>query len=705
MYELAKKLLVVATLATCLTPVRATEGVVTNAVELKRLVLESREEGRPFEITCTALKPRRDKSEQVLVRAGENAFTIFPLETGSTTFSAGDLLRIKGVVRTKYDGDFGPIADSVERLAPGPKPEPVPCQPEDIYSGRRLYDLVRVRGTVIDAFRDETNPDYCFIVLAYGADTLYCSSFNLGDTDLSSLVDAHVAIDGLCFRHTTRSPRNPLRYEIAIERADDITVLNASPDDPFNVPILDSDVYEICHPAPDSPRRKRLVGTVAAVWRKNRVLLRKADGTCSLVDLLENNPPPVGETIEAAGLPETDFYHLNLSRAIWRKTGATPVDDPPPEEVTVDRILADAAGRPKYDITYHSRVIRVTGTVSNLPTRDDADVMHLTCGEYLVPVAVGNAREAIDDLLLDSTVEITGVCIMETENWRPQEPFPHVKGMSVVLRRASDLRILSKPNWWTIGKSLAVIGSLLAVIAVILIWNAVLRRLVTRKGHELVREQIRNERARLKAEERTRLAVELHDTISQNLTGISMQIDAATNLIDRNVEKSLRHLAVASRTLDSCRSELRNCIWDLRHGALDAVDMDDAIRGALASRIGDTNLIMRFSVSRARFSDNFAHALIQIVRELATNAVLHGRARNLRVAGALENERLLVSVVDDGTGFDPANCPGIDKGHFGLQGIRERLKSLNGTITIDSAPGRGTRAVFSLALETEKRHE
>ena len=705
MSSTVKCIALVACFAACLPLVNATEGVVTNATELKRLVLEGKDDGCPFEITGTALKPRHDKFRHLFVRAGENAFVVVPREKVNVSFAAGDTIRIKGMLRAKIDGDFGPIAHSVVRLAPGPKPEPIPCLPEDIYSGRRLYDLVRVRGTVIDAFRDETNPDYCFIVLAYGSDTLYCSSFNLVDTDLSSLVDAHVAIDGICFRHSTRSPRNPLRYEIGIDRADDITVLNASPDDPFNVPILNGDVHEICHPDPDSPRRKRLVGTVAAVWRKNRILLRKADGTCSLVELLTNKPPPLGETIEAAGLPETDFYHLNLSRAIWRRTDATPVGDPEPEAITVGRILSDDAGRQKYDITYHSRIIRITGTVSNLPASDDDAVLHLACGEHLVPVELGNAMDDLDDLVLGSTVEVTGVCIMETQNWRPQEPFPHVNGMSLVLRRASDLRVLSRPSWWTIGKSLAVICSLLAVIAAILVWNAILRHLVTRKGHELMREQIRNERARLKAEERTRLAVELHDTISQNLTGISMQIDAATNLIGRNAEKSLRHLAIASRTLDSCRGELRNCIWDLRHGSLDAADMNDAIRGALASHIGGTNLTMRFSVSRARFSDNFAHALIQIVRELATNAVRHGHARNLRVAGALENGRILVSVTDDGSGFDPANCPGVAEGHFGLQGIRERMKSLNGTLTIDSTPGHGTRAVFSLAMGTEKPHE
>ena len=69
----------------------------------------------------------------------------------------------------------------------------------------------------------------------------------------------------------------------------------------------------------------------------------------------------------------------------------------------------------------------------------------------------------------------------------------------------------------------------------------------------------------------------------------------------------------------------------------------------------------------------------------------HGGARNIRVDGGIEGGAIRFSVGDDGCGFDPSRCPGPAEGHFGLQGIRERVARLGGRITIESDEGKGTR--------------
>ena len=71
-----------------------------------------------------------------------------------------------------------------------------------------------------------------------------------------------------------------------------------------------------------------------------------------------------------------------------------------------------------------------------------------------------------------------------------------------------------------------------------------------------------------------------------------------------------------------------------------------------------------------------------------------------RIAGSLENGQLLLSVKDDGIGFDPASAPGVADGHFGLQGIRERITRYGGELRVESAPGKGTRAVIRLSAAT-----
>ena len=135
------------------------------------------------------------------------------------------------------------------------------------------------------------------------------------------------------------------------------------------------------------------------------------------------------------------------------------------------------------------------------------------------------------------------------------------------------------------------------------------------------------------------------------------------------------------------------------------MDMNEAIRQVLRPQVGDIDLVVRFNVPRRRLTDNTAYSILKIIRELAVNAVHHGRATALRVAGALERDRVLFSVSDNGCGFDPKTVPGPEQGHFGLLGITERVNSFEGSISIESAPGRGTRIALSLKTPLTKEEQ
>ena len=291
---------------------------------------------------------------------------------------------------------------------------------------------------------------------------------------------------------------------------------------------------------------------------------------------------------------------------------------------------------------------------------------------------------------------------MDSENWRPNSVFPRIKGFMVVVRTPDDIRILSRPPWWTPGRLMAVIGTLLAALLGIFVWNRMLNRRAEKRGRELADERLAHVTSDLKVYERTRLAVELHDSLSQNLTGVSLAIRAANRLADSDPDGMRKSLGLAANTLDSCRDELRNCLWDLRNQTLEETDMNEAIRQTLAPHIGDAQLSIRFNVSRERLSDNTAHAILRIVRELATNAVRHGHATQIRIAGALEDGRLLFSVSDNGGGFDPQTAPGIRQGHFGLQGIRDRIDGFEGDFVLDSTPGKGTKATIAIRLKSSQ---
>jgi len=228
------------------------------------------------------------------------------------------------------------------------------------------------------------------------------------------------------------------------------------------------------------------------------------------------------------------------------------------------------------------------------------------------------------------------------------------------------------------------------------VWNRILRRLIERRSQQLFREQVAHASSDLKIGERTRLAVELHDSLSQTLTGVSFQIDAAEKARQRDPLRVEKHLSIAKRTLQSCREELRNCLWDLRNNALEETDTATAIRRTVEPHLGEAELVLDMQVSRAKLSDNTFHSILCILRELAVNAVRHGTARHVAIDGRLTAGTLTFSVVDDGCGFDPDNHPGMDEGHFGLQGISERIDTLGGDMSISSVANEGTTVTFSL---------
>ena len=174
-----------------------------------------------------------------------------------------------------------------------------------------------------------------------------------------------------------------------------------------------------------------------------------------------------------------------------------------------------------------------------------------------------------------------------------------------------------------------------------------------------------------------------------------MDVGAVKETVNGEDSSLSKRLDFIANAINACRNELKNCIWDLRSEALDEDRMDDAIRKSLIKDIRGEELSIRFNVPRERLTDNTVHAIVRTVRELAVNAIRHGKAKHVAIAGAIEGDTLRFSVRDDGCGFDPAKAPTVTDGHFGLAGIRERIAPFGGSFEISSAPGKGTKAVIS----------
>lgn len=553
---------------------------------------------------------------------------------------------------------------------------------------------VTLKASVTDVIRDETNPIFSFLVLVSDGETIYAPIKNAHGA-VEGLVGARIRTTGLCDAYIPE-PRRQLGRQLYIASTNDITTILPAPGDMFAVPEI-GDTRLMTPSEISRLGRRRTEGRVLASWSGDQSLLKTPDGRLVRISFAECTAPRHGDSVEVVGRPVSDLYRVNLERAKWRRVEPIDIPAPATTNISAAEIMLSENGQAEIKPGFLGATVTISGIVAGRQSAGDDTVLNIEDGDFTVPIYTKADAEK------GCVIKATGTCILDIENWNPNAAFPQIKGFFVVTRNEHDITILSWPPRWAAGRLFAVIAFLVAVIGAVLVWNSSLRRRVERRSRELLKAQISGLKSVLKVSERTRLAAELHDSLAQNLTGVAMKIDAAKKkLAHGSAADAVRHLDFASNAIDACREELRNCIWDLRGKALDEPDMNKAVQYALMPHIGEARLVCRFSAKRSKLSDAAAHAAIMITRELATNAVRHGAATVVRIAGCIDRGALKFSIEDNGCGFDPESAPGIDQGHFGIQGIRERIGAFNGKFTITSSYGRGTRAEAMLRLDADR---
>ena len=194
--------------------------------------------------------------------------------------------------------------------------------------------------------------------------------------------------------------------------------------------------------------------------------------------------------------------------------------------------------------------------------------------------------------------------------------------------------------------------------------------------------------------ERRRLARELHDETGQALTSMLLGLNAveraATQDEARAAAADLRALVV--ETLQ----EVRRLAVDLRPTALDDFGLVPALKrlGQSARERSGLDVQVEAPLGSARLPPEVETAVYRIVQEAVTNVVKHASARHLSVFLTRRGDTLVGVIEDDGRGFDP----GAPRAGVGLVGMRERVELLDGHLTVDSTPGRGTTLLVELPL-------
>ena len=680
-------------------------NVVTNATDLQQCLGYNGKAGVEFAIDATVVMGTEPVSKGFLAKTADGFLHLADKTLWPTSFiHAGDVITARGRTVGITDGRDSRFVfvnadchsiDVVGHVAT--KLPPI----ETIESVLSDYHrrLVRIKGTVRDAFNDEIDHLYQHIVVSADGRSIGLAIMRKDSTanSLANLIGAKVIATGI-YEPSPNGFRRLSRSEISIVSTNNLEIVSPPPKDPFSVPSITNIVVNDNAQIMDLGRHSAR-GTVIAAWQELYFAIKTDDRAILNVSLAEGPPPSYGDSVEVAGLPDTDLYRINLRRAIWRKQPKASTREPEKPEPANAADIFTRNGHSEIDPSFHGKAISLRGLVTRVPSSVAHDgIVRLQSGDFPMTVDASATPDAIKGLEIGSEAEISGTCIVKTDSWHPNEPLPRIREVVLVVRAPADVKVLVPPPWWTPGRLAVLVTTLVAIIAAILLWNVLLRRLADKRGRELMRTRLSQEESKLKVQERTRIAVELHDTIAQNLTGVSLELDSAEQLAHKNIDGMLSHLGMAARTLQSCRNELRNCLWDLRSRALEEADLNEAIRRTIMPLVSDIDLSIRFNVPRKTLADDTAHVLMRILRELVQNAVRHGGASSVKIAGSLDGGTLRFSVCDNGCGFDPETCPGVLQGHFGLQGVRERINQFNGEMKIESSPGKGAKVSVSMEL-------
>lgn len=207
-----------------------------------------------------------------------------------------------------------------------------------------------------------------------------------------------------------------------------------------------------------------------------------------------------------------------------------------------------------------------------------------------------------------------------------------------------------------------------------------------------------------RAAERQRLARELHDTLAQGLAGVVMQIQAANSHLAQEryplAQEIMQQTVVAARqTLASARS----AIDDLRATILYPENLPESIEEEVRRFTATTGISCETSglALLAKLPAPLGEQALRTISEGLTNVAKHARATHVWVGVTEENGICTIEVQDDGIGFDPT-VSATQAGHYGLIGLEERARLVEGCFTIASAPGRGTTVRIAVpALQNE----
>ena len=604
----------------------------------------------------------------------------------------GDLIEVIGVTNP---GDYAPCATatSVRKIGEIEPPQPIRTSIDALYTGQMDAQWVEIAGIVRSV---ESTHDNGSAPAAVSPEPIrqvdWGSRLTLadGDTQLvvelreeldpQKYVDAKVRIVGHCF-YLHNGNRQFVRPILHVPEKLIPEIIQPPSRSDFGGELIPISSLFTFDPADSKAGHRVHVRGVVTHHRPGLAVWLK-DGEQSLriesPQTLELQP---GDLVDVLGFPDLGTYSPVLSDSVFKKIG----QKEPPTPVKLDSI---------WELSRHdSNLVTFEAHLSEVQHYSDKIELLLQGLDTTVRGTLLNGQNRIHRLNWEpgSKVIISGIAAVGEGEVLPFNGVWWPESLHLLLRSPSDLVILENAPWWTAERISWALAAFLAVAigTIGIVMLASRRRL---KEQDQRRAMAESEFSAI-LNERNRVAREIHDTLSQNIGAISVQLELVRTGTDQFGDSTRKHLRTAHNLARTALADARDSIWNMRSQVLEKYDLGEALERIAEQMTEDTGIVATIEVAglRRRLPPVVENNLLRIGQEAVTNAWKHAKPSRIDVRIIYRRRQIELIVEDDGIGFDVEKVSPETKRSFGLVGIRERADLLVGEVDIKSRPGKGTR--------------
>lgn len=649
---------------------------ITSVARVQSLPIESARQALPVRI-CGTVTGATKTSQEHWMSFQDDTRGIFvslsAISNAAPTF--GELWEVEG---HSAAGDFAPIvvADKVTRIGEGLLPSPVIPTWTELLNGSRDVQWAELKGLVTDVHSNTIS-----LYLPEGRlDVELEGSF---ESDLKPFLKANVKIRGVLYAVWDAATREVCVGRVMM-RSSAVSVDVPAPADPFDAVVR-------------TPRELLLFDAQASAFRpvKVRGQIVYADATQLFLEdngtglrLLPVEKPDMhpGDMVEAVGYPDIGKTQLLLREVLLRKTGEAPLPAP-------RSLLTSTLSQESLDSTR----VRVEGTLLGWHAEEGTPVLEMQSGTRLYLARIAPEKSTPISLRPGSRLALTGVYVGRGNNSRPNDDN---ESFGLLLNSLADITVLSQPSWWTLPRLFALVGVLLVILAVTVIWNTQLRRLVEQRTGQLqreIREREHVERQRALEAERSRIARDLHDDLGSSLTEISV-LASSGQLRQTSAEQQPNLFQTIGAKARSLISALDVIVWAVDPEDNSLQSLADYLSGYAGEFFSHTAVACRFKVPVSfpvvTLEGRVRHELLMAVKEALNNIVRHAGATEVEFRMNMADNSLEIVIADNGKGIQNENA----SDRHGLKNLSARLHKLGGNCTVESRPDGGTIVKFHLPL-------